>query len=80
MEKRRAPMSGRRRRNVEMKDPGTVMGVDAYLCSRRTLRCNAFTDARATPMYADDGVQIMAGVGLVIQRLEKFCKKRMTKC
>jgi hypothetical protein len=32
------------------------------------------------PMYADDGVQIMAGSGLVIQRLEKFCKKRMTKC
>jgi len=69
MEKRRAPMSGRRRRNVEMRDLGTVMGMDAYLCSPRALGCNAFTDARATPMYACDWVQIMAGVGLVIQRL-----------
>ncbi|WP_433983722.1 hypothetical protein RBB78_23060 [Tunturiibacter empetritectus] len=35
--KSRTPMSGRRRRNVEMRDLGTIMGVDAYLCSLRTL-------------------------------------------
>jgi hypothetical protein len=41
--------------------PGNHHGSSRVSLLTRTLGCNAFTDARATPMYADDQMQIMTG-------------------